>query len=647
MSVDAKGPVHSAILGPIGPLKQKLPLKKEANLMLIVAAMGVVFGDIGTSPLYALKQCFNPDHGIALSANAIFGVVSLIFWAFTLVVSIKYVLIVMRANNHGEGGILALLALALSRVRRGSFQAKSIIVTGILGACMFYGDAIITPSISVLAAVEGLEVLSPHLNEFIIPITLIILAALFIIQKNGTASVGTLFGFIMILWFGVIALMGMQQIIWYPEILAALNPWHTITFFQEHGFIAFIVLGSVFLVLTGAEALYADMGHFGARPIKAAWFFAVMPCLLLNYFGQGALLLREPASISNPFFLMVPPDLILPLITLATLATIIASQAVISGVFSVTSQAILLGFLPRMKVNHTSEKTIGQIYMPLVNWLLLSLVIIVVVSFKRSDNLAAAYGIAVTTTMFLTTCLTAVVMRKVWHWNALFIAAIISVLLFVDSVFLAANFLKIVQGGWFPLLLGLLFFVVLITWYEGKQILLVHTLKKATRLDTYIHKLQQENHSLVKGIAVFLTNHIDYVPDSFIYNLKHNHVLHEQIFFLHVTILDIPYVDEEDRISVKEIGDKVYVIRALYGFNEKPDVPELMHLVKAENSLDFDVDNISYFLSRNSVSPTMIPGMTLWREYLFAWMYQNAARQEDFFKLPADHLVVLGGKIEI
>ena len=648
MSVSNPEFSDSSLLRPVDISRENNPHKNGASISLMFAAIGIVFGDIGTSPLYALKECFSAEHGIPFSPDAVYGVISMVFWAFAVVVSLKYVLFVMRANNHGEGGILALMALALRTAPSGSKRASMIIMAGVFGACMFYGDAIITPAISVLSAVEGLEVISSDLTRFVLPITIFILAALFFIQKTGTDVVGKLFGPIMMIWFITIGLMGIHQVIQNPAIFAAINPIYAVGFLIEHSLQGFIVLGAVFLVLTGAEALYADMGHFGAKPIRMGWFFIVMPCLLLNYFGQGAMFLNNPETISNPFFLMVPETFVLPLVILATLATVIASQAVISGAFSMTSQAILLGFVPRMKVRHTSDREIGQIYMPLVNWTLLVLVIVVVLAFKKSENLAAAYGIAVTTTMIVTTFLAAIVMRIVWRWNTWLVTLVISAFLIVDLAFLTANLLKILEGGWFPLLLGAICFMVLMTWYQGRQILRHNAVNNGIELKGFIDVLMQHPPHRVEGTAVFLTAHVDYLPVSFLHNLKHNHVLHERVFFLKVSIWDVPYVKDEERITLRDLGNGIYVVRAVYGFNETPDMGHIIELIEKSSGLKFDLMDTSFFLSRDTiVSSSDVAGMAVWRERLFCWMYQNAGRQSDFFKIPANRLVELGAKVEI
>ena len=638
---------ESSLLRPVEVTRQNHAHKKGASLSLMIAAIGVVFGDIGTSPLYALKECFSPEHGIPFSPAAVYGVISMVFWAFAIVVSLKYVLFVMRANNHGEGGILALMALALRTAPAGSKRSLLIIMAGVFGACMFYGDAIITPAISVLSAVEGMEVISSDFTRYVIPTTICILVILFFIQKTGTDVVGKLFGPVMLIWFAVIGVMGLHQVIQNPAIFGAINPMHAIHFMDEHALQGFIVLGAVFLVLTGAEALYADMGHFGAKPIRMGWFFIVMPCLILNYFGQGAMFLSHPEAITNPFFLMVPEGFVFPLVILATVATVIASQAVISGAFSMTSQAILLGFVPRMKVRHTSDREIGQIYMPFVNWTLLVLVVAVVLAFKKSENLAAAYGIAVTTTMIVTTFLAAIVMRVVWRWNTLLVSLVIGAFLIVDFAFLTANLLKIMEGGWFPLLLGAACFLLLMTWYQGRQLLRKRSVEEGIELKGFIDVLMQNPPHRVEGTAVFLTAHVDYLPVSFLHNLKHNHVLHERVFFLKVSIWDVPYVKDDERITLRDLGNNIHIVRAVYGFNETPDMGNIIELIEKSSGLTFDLMNTSFFLSRDTIVSTELPGMAMWRERLFCWMYQNAGRQSDFFKIPANRLVELGAKVEI
>jgi len=647
MSISNPEYSKSKLLRPIKLTASHGHTHKGSMATLMLAAIGVVFGDIGTSPLYALKECFSPEHGIPFSPDAVYGVLSMVFWAFLIVVSLKYVLFVMRANNHGEGGILALMALALRTAPHGSKRAFTLMLLGIFGACMFYGDAVITPAISVLSAVEGLEIVSEDLSRYILPITIIILIGLFVIQSHGTSVVGALFGPIMVVWFLVLGIMGIYNILPNPGILVSVNPLYAIAFMQEHALQAIVVLGAVFLVLTGAEALYADMGHFGIKPIQYAWFFLTMPCLLLNYMGQGAMVLANPEAVKNPFFLMVPESMTLPLVILATLATIIASQAVISGAYSLTSQAIALGFVPRMRVAHTSDNEIGQIYMPAINWILLITVVAVVLAFKKSENLAAAYGIAVTTTMVITTLQAAVVMRAVWKWNTAIVSIIILTFTIVDIAFFGANLIKIAEGGWFPLTLGIFCFMLLMTWYQGRKLLREKAVSEGIPLESFIDGLLAHPPHRVEGTAVFLTAHVNYVPVAMLHNLKHNRVLHERVFFLKISVWDVPYVDDKERLTLKDMGGGIYLVRAMYGFKETPDINKVISLIEDQYHLKFDLMDTSFFLARDTVVPSKLPGMAMWRERLFAWMFQNAAKPSDFFQIPTNRVVELGAKIEI
>ncbi len=613
----------------------------------MVAAIGVVFGDIGTSPLYALKECFDPQHGIPFTQQAVFGIISLIFWALVIVVSLKYVLFVMRADNRGEGGVLALMALSLRSVRAGSKWATVLMMLGMFGACMFYGDAVITPAISVMSAVEGLEIAAPSLSRFVLPITIVILIILFSMQKSGTAKVGRLFGPVMVTWFVILGVLGVYNIVAAPEIIKALNPYYGIHFIRTHALQAYIVLGSVFLVLTGAEALYADMGHFGIRPIRFAWSVLVLPALTLNYFGQGALLLTNPQAIENPFFLLAPDWALLPLVIVATAATVIASQAVISGAFSLTSQAIQLGYVPRMKILHTSDREIGQIYMPVINWALLLVIIWIVLAFKSSSNLAAAYGIAVTTTMVITTILACVVMVKVWNWNKFLVALIITGFLVVDFAFFGANLIKVEEGGWLPLALGAFLFFMLMTWHKGRQLLRERTAADGIPLGPFLQGLLAHPPHRVAGTAIYLTGGNTLVPVSLLHNLKHNRILHERTIFLTFRTVDVPYVEDATRIEAKDHTGGLYSVVATFGFNETPDVKEVLHLLEQKTDMHFELMDTSFFLARETVVPTKLPGMSIWRERLFAWMHQNAAKPTDFFSIPANRVVELGTKIEI
>ncbi len=539
------------------------------------------------------------------------------------------------------------MALALR-----SFDSKSkgyffFMIMGMLGACMLLGESVITPAISVLSAVEGIEIATPGLHKFIIPISLIILVALFLIQKYGTAAVGKLFGPITLAWFFTLAALGAWNIGDAPQIIAAINPMYAIDFVALHPTTAYIVMGAVVLVVTGVEALYLDMGHFGRSPVRYAWLIVVLPSLLINYLGQGALVLSNPEAITNPFYLMVPEWALWPVVGLATAATVIASQAVISGAYSLVSQAILLGFMPRMNILHTSDSEQGQIYIPIVNWALLFMVVVTIIEFRESVNLAAAYGISVTSTMLITTILLAVVMFREWKMNFFVVAFITASFFIVDFAFWSANLIKLKDGGWYPLALGLFCFTCLITWYRGRQILRKRAVEEGIKLGSFIESLLQHPPHRVEGTAVFLTAHVDYLPVSFLHNLKHNHVLHERVFFLKVSIWDVPYVNDSERLTLKDLGGNIFVVRAIYGFKETPDMGSIIHLIETHFDMKFDMMNTSFFLSRDTIVPSPIPGMALWRERLFCWMYQNAGRQSDFFKIPANRLVELGAKVEI
>ncbi|ATG21732.1 potassium transporter Kup [Ralstonia pickettii] len=621
--------------------------KKPALMATMIGAIGVVFGDIGTSPLYALKECFNPEHGVPFSDQTVYGILSMLFWAMTLVVSVKYVLFVMRADNNGEGGILALTALAM-RASSGSARfTRTLMLLGLLGAAMFYGDAVITPAISVLSAIEGMEIMAPALQAWVLPLALVVLIGLFLLQKHGTHVVGRLFGPIMLLWFVLLGLLGLISVVRSPQILVALNPLYAIEFGFRHTMQAFVVFGSVFLALTGAEALYADMGHFGARPIRYAWFYIAMPCLLLNYFGQGAMLLREPSAVQNPFFLLMPGWAVGPMVVLATAATVIASQAVISGAFSMTAQAVHLGYAPRMKILYTSDVEIGQIYAPVVNYVVLVLVVAVVLAFGKSDNLAAAYGIAVTTTMVLTTGLVTVVMRNAWKWSLPVVAGLGAVFLAVDLSFFSANLLKIAAGGWFPLLLGGLIFFLMVTWHTGTQLLKARNVEGGIPLEPFMEGLLRHPPHRVDGTAVYLTPSMDFVPLALLHNLKHNHVLHERVLFIHFRTLAVPYVQPAKRLAIRTIGDNIYAAVADFGFKETPAVDEIVKNVGERLGVVFEDMETSFFITRATVVPSPLPGMAMWREALFAWMQHNSAKPSDFFRIPANRLVELGSKVEI
>ncbi len=614
---------------------------------LVLAAVGIVFGDIGTSPLYALKECFSPEHGIPYSHGAVLGILSMIFWALLVVVTLKYVAFVLRADNNGEGGVLSLMALALRSARSDKRHYVVLLMLGALGACMLLGESVITPAISVLSAVEGLEVIHPDMKRFVIPITLVIVVALFMIQRYGTAAVGRFFGPIMVVWFSSLAAFGIASVMQNPEILAAVNPLYAAAFISEHTLQAYIVMGSVVLVVTGVEALYLDMGHFGRRPVRLAWLLVALPALMINYFGQGALMLSNPEAATNPFFLMLPEWALWPMIGMATVATVIASQAVISGAFSLANQGILLGFMPRMQILHTSDTERGQIYMPMVNWVLLALVILTVIQFKESGNLAAAYGISVTTTMLITTSLLAVVMSNEWKMKTVVVVTMVLLFFVVDFSFWTANLIKVKDGGWYPMMLGAICFVMLTTWYKGRRLLRERVVSDSIRLPDFVQALLAHPPHRVEGTAVFLTAHIDFVPVALLHNLKHNRVLHERVLFLKLSIWDVPYVRDEERLTISELGGNCYVVRAVHGFKETPDINQVLALLEQQHGLKLELSDTSFFLARDTVVPSNLPGMAIWRERLFAWMMQNAAKPSDFFKIPPNRVVELGTKIEI
>lgn len=636
---------QSSILEPVAVSAS--PVGHGSTHVLMLAAIGVVFGDIGTSPLYALKECFSPEHGIPYSPEAVLGILSMLFWAVLLIVTLKYVVIVMRADNRGEGGVLSLMALALRSLKGRGRPHLTVMMLGMFGACMLVGESVITPAISVLSAVEGLEIITPDLKRFVIPITLTILVALFLIQKHGTAAVGKLFGPITLLWFISLAVLGIINIAKQPEIFMAINPLYALSFISEHTLLAFIVLGSVVLVVTGVEALYLDMGHFGKKPVRYAWLFIVMPSLLLCYFGQGALLMTDPSAIRNPFYLMTPSWALIPMVVLATCATIIASQAVISGAYSLANQATLLGFLPRMNINHTSEAEQGQIYIPVVNWALLVMVLFTVIEFQESSNLAAAYGISVTTTMLITTLLVAVVMLREWKLNPFIVAIFLIVFLVIDLSFWAANLIKIKDGGWYPLALGVACFTCLMTWYTGRRLLRERAVDGSIPLKDFVTSILAYPPHRVEGTAVFLTAHVDHTPATILHNLKHNKVLHKRVFFVKLSTWDVPYVRDDERLQLKELGKDIYMVRAIHGFKETPDMNAVLALITAQHGLEFDEMDTSFFLARDTIVPSKLPGMALWREKLFSWMYQNAAKPSDFFNIPPNRVVELGAKIEI
>ena len=611
---------------------------------LSIGAVGVVFGDIATSPLYALKTTFTGHHPLAVDQLHIFGVMSLVFWTMILVVTVKYVLIILRADNRGEGGSLALLAL-INRLTPGSSWSKGLILLGVLATALFFGDCIITPAISVLSAVEGLTVVEARLSPLVLPISIGILIGLFFIQARGSAKVGAIFAPVMLVYIFAIAAMGIVHIVANPTIFQALNPYWGFRFFEDDPRLAFLALGSVVLSVTGAEALYADMGHFGRRPITLSWLYLVLPALLLNYLGQSAMLLDNPATVSNPFYLMAPDWARLPLVFLATAATVIASQAVISGAFSVCQQAVQLGFLPRLKITHTSARAAGQIYIPLVNWGLFAMVILLVVMFGTSDALASAYGIAVTGTMLITTCMLAVLVFTVWKWNRWLAVPAIGVFLIIDLAYFGSNLTKIPDGGWFPLLIGAIAFTFLTTWAKGRHLMMLRLRESAMPIEVFI-KSAATAATRVPGTAVFMTSSPEGVPHALLHNLKHNKVLHERIMILTVVIDEVPYVDDEDRIEVRDLGSDFYRLIIRYGFMQELDIPAVLKTV--ENcGPKLKMMDTSFFLARQTLLASDRPGMAIWREKLFAWMLRNAETAMEFFKLPTNRVVELGSQVEI
>ncbi|MFO1424333.1 MAG: potassium transporter Kup [Candidatus Competibacteraceae bacterium] len=618
---------------------------KSRSSALIIGAIGVVFGDIGTSPLYALKETFAGSHPMAVEPESIFGVLSLIFWTIMALVTLKYVAIIMRADNRGEGGSLALLA-RVTELTRNSRVTWFVTMLGIFAAALFYGDSMITPAISVLSAVEGLDVVAPQLKEFVLPITMVVLTGLFWIQKYGTAVVGRFFGPIMCIWFCVLAVLGVISIAQAPRVLEALNPLHAGEFLVRDPWHSFLALGAIFLSVTGGEALYADMGHFGKFPIRVAWFSFVLPALVLNYYGQGALLLKEPAAIQNPFYLLAPGWALFPMVLLATAATVIASQAVISGAFSVARQAVQLGYLPRMRIVHTSHMEEGQIYVPFTNWTLYLAVIALVFGFQSSTNLAAAYGIAVAGTMLISTILVTFVAVLAWRWNPWFALPLLGALLLIDVVFFSANALKIGQGGWFALAMGLASFTTLTTWRRGRQLLFQEMGNLTMPLDQFILSTDKVALKRVSGTAVYLTSRPEGAPSALLHNIKHNEVLHARNILVTIQTAEVPYVADADRIEIVDLGHTFYRVFARYGFMEQPNLPEALQGC-GEKGLPFDLDKTSFFVSREVVVPKMTPPMMLWREFYFIWMLRNAQSATDFFRIPANRVVELGTLVEI
>ncbi|HJV71791.1 potassium transporter Kup [Ideonella sp.] len=612
---------------------------------LTLAALGVVYGDIGTSPLYALKEVFHAGH-VATTPVNILGVLSLIFWTMTIIVSLKYVLLILRADNNGEGGLIAMLALATTAVKQRPTLRRTLMVVGLFGTAIFYGDGVITPAISVLSAVEGLQVVAPGMHEWVIPITLVVLTALFAVQRFGTGGIGKFFGPITLVWFFALIALGLPHVWANPGVLIALNPAYALSFFITQPLVAFIALGAVVLCVTGGEALYADMGHFGRRPIRIAWYGLVMPALVVNYFGQGALLLSSPDAVENPFYLMAPEGLRLPLVFLATGATVIASQALISAAFSVTKQAIQLGILPRMTVRHTSVRDTGQIYVPFINWSLFTFIVLAVALFKSSSNLASAYGIAVTMDMTITTVMTFYVVRYGWKYPLALCLLATGFFFVIDVTFFLSNTLKLLAGGWFPLVIGAGMFVLMLTWKQGRAIMHERVRNEAIELKGFLEAVFVSPPVRVSGTAVFLVAEEGLAPNALMHNLKHNKVLHEHNLFVHVRHHEVPWIGFDKRLTMESLGHDCWQITLNFGFKNDPDVPEALRLLEGRG-VPMEEMETSYFLSRDTVIPTFGDGMAMWREKLFASMHRNAADMADFLSLPSNRIVELGAKVEI
>ncbi len=612
----------------------------------MLGAIGVVYGDIGTSPLYTMKESFLGPHPLAVDPLHIFGVLSLIFWTLMMVVTFKYVSVAMRADNRGEGGSFALLSLIARNLEGKKAWTSTLVILGVLATCLFYGDAMITPAISVLSAVEGLTIVQAQLQPLVIPISIGILVGLFVVQSRGTAKVGNIFGPVMLFYFAVLAVLGVANIVRHPEIVGIVNPIWAVRFFLYNPKLAFLALGSVVLCVTGAEALYADMGHFGRKAINFSWLVLVYPCLILNYMGQGALLLGNAHAAINPFYLLAPDWARLPLVFLATVATIIASQAVISGAFSITHQAVQLGFLPRLRTEHTSEKALGQIYIPAVNWSLLAMVVILVLGFRASSNLASAYGIAVTGTMLITSIMLGVLMLYVWKWNRLLAGATVGLFVLVDGTYFASNITKIPDGGWFPLLIAAISFTVLTTWAKGRRLMRERLMELALPLPVFVKSTAASVHR-VRGTSVFLSTSADSVPAALLHNLKHNQVLHERVIILNVKIEEVPHVAPERRLEFHDAGEGFYRMILHYGFMEEVDIPRDLAFVKTCGE-PFNMMSTSFFLGRQKlVAGKKAPGMSLWREKLFAWMLKNSESAMEFFRLPTNRVVELGSQLQI
>jgi KUP system potassium uptake protein len=612
---------------------------------LTLGAIGIVYGDIGTSPLYALKEVFVHGH-LDLTRENIFGILSMMFWTLTVIVSLKYVALILRADNNGEGGLIAMLALASTAVKDHPRLRGRLLALGIFGTAIFFGDGVITPAISVLSAVEGMEVAAPGLEKYVVPVTLVVLTLLFMVQKHGTGGIGRFFGPVTALWFIVLAILGLTHVIKNPSVLAAMSPHYALAFVYDHTQIAFVALGAVILCATGAEALYADMGHFGKRPIRLAWFSLVMPALVLNYFGQGAMLLAHPENVENPFFEMAPKWALYPLVGLATCATVIASQALITAAFSVTKQVIQLGYLPRLRILHTSENATGQIYIPFVNWTLYGCIVMAVIFFGSSSKLAAAYGITVTIDMLITTVMTFFVIRFAWGMALPLCIAATAIFFFIDVMFFSANVIKVIEGGWFPLLIGVVMFGLMMTWKRGRHLLSERLRSDAIDLHPFLEAVFSSPPLRVSGTAVFLNSDAGTTPNALLHNLKHNKVLHKQNLFVTVKAHEVPWISADKQLEVEDMGNDCWQVMLHLGFKNEPDVPEALKMLK-KHGVTLDDMETSYFLSRDIVIPTIGGGMKPWREKLFASMHRNAAGAADFLSLPANRVVELGSKVEI
>jgi KUP system potassium uptake protein len=620
--------------------------KKSSVVALTLAAVGIVYGDIGTSPLYTLRAIFDEEHGLPLTTPNILGIISLIFWSLTIVVSLKYVTLVLRADNRGEGGIMALMALATNSVTKASRWHFPLLVIGVLGATMFYGDSVITPAISVLGAIEGLEVAAPGMSHYVVPLAVVVLLALYSVQRHGTAGIGRFFGPVMLVWFITLAVLGVINILKAPVILQALNPYHALHFMLENRLLAFVALGAVVLAMTGAEALYADMGHFGRKPIRLAWFSICFPALALNYLGQGGLLIMQPDAVDNPFFHQLGTWSVFPLVILSTMAAVIASQATISGTYSMTKQAIALGLLPRMRILHTSESEIGQIYIPAVNWVQLAVVLIAVVGFGSSDDLAGAYGIAVTATMMATTILTFFVTRYRWHLPLAVCLLATGFFLVIDVMLFSSTTLKLLHGGWFPLLLGTILLTLMLTWKRGRELVFENLEKHAIPLEAFMESLFVAPPARVPGTALFLRGESDGVPHALLHNLSHNKVLHERVVFLTVHIIEEPWVPADEQVTVAGLGHNCYQLNVRYGFKDEPDIPGILRHC-ASLGLVFEMMETSFFIARQTVISAPGGGMAPWREHLYVMMSRNARAAADYYQIPPNRVIELGTQVEI